>query len=384
VLQTFVVAYPWDLIDEGVEVVLDRLQGEIGFGGMSLWAAAPPVTQLCPGHAGHEPHVFCTHGGAFFQPRSEHYAASRCKPGVSEWAKTRNPLKTIAEACNRRKLRLRVRISAAATGRLAQRHPEMVCKNAFGAQSSQSVCLANPDVQAYLRGLAADLSANYTPAGITVTDFALGWIEAFGSDLQTATPLGETERALLFACFCESCRQKARNVGVDVEQALRNARVILQKSLDAGRPSDTSIGSVVEDNPALADFYHWRAEELSSLLRRMGDACDCELLFDRGSSGTERMAGAGPDRSIPAAVVTPVEYADGLASAVCPAAKRSEIRVPAASASGPRGGELVSMLSQAAELGLAGVEIDHYGLWPQAALAPIKQALRFAKRTRPV
>ncbi|MGB2985153.1 MAG: hypothetical protein WBE26_04665, partial [Phycisphaerae bacterium] len=121
-LQVFLTAYPWDLLDEDLGTVLDRLHGEIGVTGVSVWVSSPALTQLRVRDV--EPRVFRTRGGLFFHPDEQRYVATRCKPVVSSRHKTRNPLARIADACAERALELRVIVSAAATGRLAQRYPE--------------------------------------------------------------------------------------------------------------------------------------------------------------------------------------------------------------------------------------------------------------------
>ena len=44
-LRAFMAVYPWDLADEGLEGVLDRLRGEVGLTGLSLWVGAPAGTR---------------------------------------------------------------------------------------------------------------------------------------------------------------------------------------------------------------------------------------------------------------------------------------------------------------------------------------------------
>ena len=141
-LKAFLTAYPWDLIDEGVDAVLDRLHGEVGISGVSVWVASPPVVQLRVRDVG--PRVVRSRGGLFFHPDEQPYAATRCKPIVSGWVKGRHPLTRIAEACAERAMDLRVIVSAAMTGRLAQRHAEMACKNVFGCVPGQSGCPGIP------------------------------------------------------------------------------------------------------------------------------------------------------------------------------------------------------------------------------------------------
>ena len=378
-LRASLVAFPWDLWDEGVETVLDRLQGELGIAGVVLWGATPPVTQLRVRKL--EPRVFRTRGGVFFQPLEEHYQGTRCKPAVSTWVKSRDPLTKIAHACDERGMPLRVKLSAALTGRLAQRHPEMGCKNVFGCESHLAVCLANPDVQAYLCGLVADLSANHKLAGVAVTDFLIGWQEALSADPQIPGGLGEAERWLLARCFCESCHQRATACGVDVDQVRRSTQVMLESSLERGEPIGAGPEAILADNASLAAYHDWLTGELAALFRRLAEACAGELLLDRGMDRGGELQHERIDLRAVGGVITRVERFHELPAALCRDARQSELCLPASLAQGRRGTDLVSALQQAAELGFAGVEIDHLGQLPDAALSTIKQAIRLARRT---
>lgn len=378
-LRAFLTAYPWDLIDEGVAAVLDRLHGEIGVTGLSVWVGAPPIVQLRVRDV--RPRVFRTRGGVFFHPNEQHYTGTRCKPIISTWVRGREPLKHIAEACAEHAMELRVIVSAAMTGRLAQRYSEMACKNVFGVESHTAVCLANPDVRAYLSGLVCDLSGRDNIAGITLTDVEIAWPEALQNDLHGIELLGQTEKPLLATCFCESCHQRATAAQVDVDMARRSVQVILQKSLDAGLVTDRTLDAVLSDNVPLAEYYRWRTEELSSVVGCLADSCKCELLLDRPFAGADSRQHTDPDPSLPAAVITRLDHPDGLDSALSSVARRNELRLPEGLVIGAHGPKLVSTVSRAVELGITGVEIDNYGLLPDTALTPIKQAIRFARRT---
>jgi len=278
-------------------------------------------------------------------------------------------------------MELRLIVSAAMTGRLAQRHPEMACKNVFEAESHYAVCLANPDVQAYLDGLVSDLSAYENVGGVTIADFQITWPEALKDDLRGGMSLGSTERALLATCFCESCYQRATAAGVDVDMARRSVQTILQRTLDTGTVTDQSADAILAGNAPLEAYCRWRTEELSSLLRRLTEACTCELLLDRCLDNPAGGPEIGLNYSLPAAVITRLDHPEHLNTALSRAARRNELRLPESFAIGTRGPQLVSTLSRAVELGVTGVEIDNYGLLPDAALTPIKQAIRFARRT---
>jgi AraC-like DNA-binding protein len=298
---------------------------------------------------------------------------------VSTQVKGRNLLQRIADACAERAMELRVIVSAAMTGRLAHRYPETACKNAFKDASQISVCLANPDVQTYLCGLASDLSSNYRLTGLTITDCVLAWCEAFTAD-QAMPWLGLTEAALLSTCFCESCQQRASAAGVDVGMARRSVETLVQKSLDRGAESGQHLDSILADNAPLAAYDHWRRKELSDLLKRLTECCTCELLLDRRLDRADRHQQKALDPDVPAAVITRLENPEELQPGVLPEARRYELRIPETLVVGSHASDLVRTLSHAAELGFTGVEIDNYGLLPETALTPIKQAIRFARR----
>ena len=187
----YLTAYPWDLLDEGLDPVLDRLQGEVGVTGVALWVASPPVTRLRPREV--QPRVFRTRGGLFFKPDESRYEATRLKPVVSTWLKSRDVFARIAEGCARRGLLLRALVSASQTGRLAEKYPAMACKNAFGDESRSSLCLVHPDVRAYLLALVCDLASGNALAGVVMTDWTVRWSDVDRADLICGVTLGTVQ-----------------------------------------------------------------------------------------------------------------------------------------------------------------------------------------------
>ncbi len=402
-LRTFFAAYPWDLVDEGIEAVLDRLHGDVGINGLSVWVGLPPVTQLRLREPEHS--IFRTAGGLFFAPDKQHYLQTRCKPLISDWLKkAKDPLPRIAEACAARGVELRVIVSAAATGRFAHHYPEMASKNVFAAVSHTSLCLANPDVQAYLCGLAADLSTKYDLAGLVVTDLVIAWLDAFSPDLHPSYMLGDTERALLAMCFCESCQQKASGV-VPGSLAAEAVRTILHEIFELGVPTEHRIDRLLSDYPTLSDYDRWRSSELSTFLASLKESCRCPLLVLRTANvlrtakvqrtaNVLRPATRGApvvtpspsfsdaiDVSVPAAVITQIDNRDELRTAPCAGAAGSELGLSESFVLRCGDSELVTALAEAVGLGLTVVQIDNYGNLPERALTPIKQAIRFARRT---
>ena len=137
--QSSMVAYPWDLMDEGLDAALDSLQGDIGVTGVSVWASTPPEFQLRVRPL--VPRCFRTDGGLCFQPDVPLYGDSRCRPATADWIKSRNPLAKIGAGCESRALAMRAIVSLTRIGGLAERHASVARKNVFGAPSRRFVCL---------------------------------------------------------------------------------------------------------------------------------------------------------------------------------------------------------------------------------------------------
>jgi hypothetical protein len=369
----YLTAYPWDLVDEGLDRALDRVQAEIGVTGVAVWVASPPVTQLRLGEV--RPRIFRTRGGLFFKPDESRYEATRLKPVVSTWLKSRDVFARIAEGCARRGLLLRALVSASQTGRLAEKYPAMACKNVFGDESHSSLCLVHPDVRAYLLALVGDLASGNTLAGMVLTDWAVRWSDVDRADLICSVALGTVQRHLLGTCFCESCRQGAFGAGVDVEAAHQTVASLLQDHFQARRSTEATWREVLADHPPLADFIRFKAETLTGLLRRLMEACPCEVIVRQDGDGAES------DPAIPHAVSVEADRLKEVASLRCAGDRPSELHLPLKMMKEAPSTDLVAFFREATELGFSAITVDDYGSLTEEALGALRKAIRFARRS---
>ncbi len=375
----FVSAYPWNLMERGLEGLVDRLRGEVGVTGISVWAATPRLKQFRVRDV--RPRLFRTDGGLFFQPSHRQGSWTGCRPMVSTWTRGANPLETIAEQCVRSDVQLRAILPAATTGGLALRYPEFACRNAFDDESGTAICLANPDVQEYLVRLAADITTNYPVVGLVLADFVVGWREAFTRGLILSAPLGDAERGVLSTCFCGACVSHSDSEGVDVREARKRTQAIVGKALTEAAFFGGSLDALLADQPAIAEHRKTQTMRLNSLLRRLVETCRVDVILSRTKGDPASDWPGGLDARIPAGVLTRARSMDRLHEAVSERAKRNEVWTSAGWTIGPRAAEFVGTLSQAAQLGFAGIDIDNYGVLPDAAFTTIKQAIRFARRS---
>jgi hypothetical protein len=396
VFQVHLICHPWDLLDEGVDEVLDRLQGELGVSGVCVPVVCPPLAVL-RARPGAWPRVFRTRGGLFFAPREEHYQATRYAPVVSTWLKGRDPLRRIAEGCRKHNLACRAVVATSTAGRMTTRHPYGTAKTVFGDPWPDRLCLVNPDVQSFLVGVCRDLADNYGPTAIELTELHAGRIGERSGGLGPGFDMGPGGEALLRTCFCESCRQLDRTGSVDVASAARSAENRLLGVLETGRPIGQMASEVLAEDPALGAYVECQWRALTGLVRAVRNAVGCGLIVHAYDDLVSATAVPYPPRGDGAplvdAVLTPVERPSGehVESAARTALARAgpgtdaELQVPACAlcggtATSPDAAMLVRTLSRLAELGIASVNLDSYGQIPAAGLTGVKQAVRFAGR----
>ena len=399
-LRANLVCHLWDLAAEGVDEVLDRVQGELGLTGVCIPVVCPPISQL-RARPGDGPRIFRSAGGAFFNPQDRHYAATRCKPIAAAPPKLRDLFGRVVDACRNRRLDCRAVVYVTRAGPMAGRYPQAAAKTAFGDAWADRVCPVNPDVQALLAATCDDLVSNYGITGIELAELHAGRLATVSSSLDLGFDLGPGGQALLGVCFCESCRQLAGSAadagGLDASAAARSVEVRLARVFHSGEPLPGPVPQVFADDPPLRVHLaaQWRAirQGLESIPRQPG--CDLivrtydDVITDH--PGGCPLIGDDPSRSPDAVLAVPgVGPADAIEQTARVTLQQAGDRMRAEMVIRPCGDDtsstadaptLVRTLSRLAELGLASVDLESYGTIPTAGLTAIKQAARFARRT---
>ena len=377
--QSSIVAFPWDLVDEGLDAALDLLQGEIGVTSVSVWTSTPPLGQMRARPL--SPRCFRTDGGLCFQPEAALYEDSRCKPPTADWIKSRNPLTRISEGCQKREFGFRANVSLTRVGRLAERQPEVACKNVFGTASQRAVCLSNPDVQALLAALVRDLTSNYAVTAVVLADLDVAWDEA--QELQLPVQCEEVGllRRLLSLCFCESCRQCASASGLDAAAAQRVIEGMIDDILNGTGERFFSLDDAIAAQPILSELLGRYSAERSNLIARIVNASRCDVYMLHDESGlweSDAMATTAP---VGTGRITRVNRIESGAELSPPIGGQHELRIPLAAVGRDDGAALVHALSAAVDAGYAGVELDHFGAIAPSREASVRQAVRIARRS---
>jgi hypothetical protein len=207
--------YAWDLHDEGVEAVLDNLQGMAGVNSVYLIGVMHPERRPLGGgifpHNPVRPSWTAEDARCYWHPERARYGRIRPRLSDHDWLNRTDWVRTLADAARRRGLRVGVENSHAMVDRerAEGEFADCVERDIRGEITHvrswlRPLCPNHPDVREYAGALYSDLVANY---GL---DYAVSAIVSFDE--------GGPGRG---ACFCDSCRRAARELGFDLAAAQR-------------------------------------------------------------------------------------------------------------------------------------------------------------------
>jgi hypothetical protein len=239
--------YAWDLHDEGIERILDNLQGMAAVNSVYLIGVMHPERRpLGGGFFPHNP-VRTTwtaeDARCYWHPDPKGYG--RIKPRLSDhaWLNQTDWVRTLVDAARRRGLRVGVENSHALVDkeRAEGEFADLVERNIHGEITHvrswlRPLCPNHPDVPEYAVALYSDLVANY---GV---DYVMSAVVSFDEG-------GPAQGA----CFCDACRRAAGEEGFDLGKA--------QQALLANPTSQ----------PALADWQNFRYRSTARFYRAIHD-----------------------------------------------------------------------------------------------------------------
>jgi len=294
-------AYPWDLIDEGVESVADRLL-DLGISEINLATNYHTVQTYLPHNP--ERRTFFAHPSSYFQP-GEGYGDLEPVPnermGGDDW------LATIDRELADTSVSLNSWTVGCHNSRLGMEHPEYALQNAFGDALVFGLCPSRPAVQAYLVALLDDLDdrANFERIELETFDYFYGTGFGWHHD-KFHTRLGDLGEFLFGLCFCDDCRANAREAGVDADAVAETVRSTVDAISGGQFPHDVDVGGWLRSHPEVAAYVDVRAETLTDLYERLAEAVDdAELGAYVGMKGTENSWMHGMDLE---ALSEPLDY----------------------------------------------------------------------------
>ncbi|MDA7963645.1 hypothetical protein [Ruegeria sp.] len=251
--------YPWDLKDAGASALVARL-GDAGISAIHLATSYHAGKFLRP-HGSSGKVYFPQDGTVYFHPDPSLYG--RIKPRVADLIKDFDPLSVLAKtAPDLERIAWTVGLHNTPLG---QQHPDLTARTVFGDPLFNSLCASQPDVRNFLTALCCDIARNQPVAEVSVE--TPGW-QAFRHGHHHEFELIEltaSTETLLGLCFCDACKLGATSCGIGFDALKTMAADALERFFADG----TEPGFDPLADPEWRAFHTWRAEQVTSLVRRI-------------------------------------------------------------------------------------------------------------------
>lgn len=260
-------AYPWDILDEGVEQVTERLLN-IGVTEINLATNYHAVQTFNPHNP--ERRTFFAHASSYFQPDG---AYGQLRPVPNETMGEDDWLSRIDDAIADTAVDLSSWTIGCHNSQLGMNNPDLTIRNPYGDPLVFGLCPSQPEVQEYLIALLSDLDSRGSFSRIELETFDYFYGTGFGwHHDKFHTRLGRLGKFLFGLCFCDVCRANANDVGIDVERA-RTECIETIDAIAAGElPFDLNIAGWLADHGATEAYARNRCETLTALYDDLADS----------------------------------------------------------------------------------------------------------------
>jgi hypothetical protein len=268
--QRAIRAFVWDLADEGLEDAVGRM-ADCHFDGLHLALAYHGGRFYCP----HNPRHALVHapdGALYFQPSLSCY--EQIRPRVHPEYGSGAFVARARDHARDAGLSFTAWVVLLNNMTLSMAHPDCACRNALDDLLEGTLCPANPAVRGYAEALIEDLAHRVRADVIELEDFAFPSHESYVGPLWREVPIGPHLGYLLSLCFCESCRRRAEEANIEVEElAVRVERMIRQAL--AGDIGDRRIADEIADpyHP-VSQYAKVRFETITSFIDGLLDAIE--------------------------------------------------------------------------------------------------------------
>lgn len=207
--------YPWDVHDEGIDLLLDNMTSIAGVNSVYLIAVMhqehrPFNNDNLPGtftfiHNPARSFWDAEDSRAYFKPQLDLYGKIKPLMSSQAWLTNTDWLKLVLDKAHARGLRAGVEVSHTYIPvEVLNAHPEYKQRD-INNQAVDRPCTNHPDVREYLVTLYGDLAKNYD------VDYIQTCMLLF-SRSDEPTKGG--------SCFCDACKHKAKSMGFDLEAAM--------------------------------------------------------------------------------------------------------------------------------------------------------------------
>ena len=212
-MNTSAFCFAGDLADEGIDTVLDNIQGRAGLGGVTMAAAYHASRDVFP-HARTRRLRFQPGGEIFFRPDPARWRGLALQPRPSRLTQDSDPLAELVAAATTRGLSVQAWTVFLHVDWTEDGDPRFAEQTCFGDPCLTELCPANPDVRAYALALAQDIAGRGV-SSVLAESLHHHSLDHGAHHERYFVELGSEAQLLLGLCFCEHCLAAARRHGAD-------------------------------------------------------------------------------------------------------------------------------------------------------------------------
>jgi len=283
-------AYPWDILDEGVEAVADRLD-DLGIDEVCLATNYHSVQPFLPHNP--ERRTFFAQASSYFYP-GEGYG--RLRPVPNEAMEGTDWLAVLSDAIAETDIALSSWTIGCHNSRLGLANPDVTLTSPHGDSLAFGLCPSHPDVQEYLVALVSDLDERADLERIELESFDYFYGTGFGWHHEKYhARLGRLGEFLFGLCFCKYCCMNAADTGVDVKQARERAATTVDALAEGALAHDTTPRAWIDDHPEVAAYTDVRTDTLTELFSDLAAAVKTDLGYYVGLLSVEESWMHGAD-----------------------------------------------------------------------------------------
>jgi len=283
-------AYPWDIMDEGIPNVVERLT-EAGIDEINLATNYHAVHSFAPTNT--EQRSYFARASSYFQPSPAAY--EDLMPVPAEQMSDDDWVDEILGGLADTPITANAWIVGCHNSRLGLRNPELTITSPHGDTLPFGLCPSQPAVQAYLKGLVRDLSARegFNRIELETFDYFFGSGLSWHHD-KVFVDLGKLGTFLLGLCFCDECRAAATDKGIDVDRVQQTCVETINAISSGSLPSSIDTLQWVQSHPHVAAYVTVRERTLENLYADLQEIVDVDLGYTIGilDIGDEWLFGA--------------------------------------------------------------------------------------------
>ncbi len=202
----------------------------------------------------------------FYKPDLALYGDCPVKPERSCDAGERDYVAALSAACRAEGIRFSALIPMCAGERIAQTWPALAVTNLYGSKDRLFLCYNNPDVRKYRLAMVRDIVGRYDIDAVMMDKIPQTMLELSALSGLFDTPL----RTVGSFCFCDHCKRRAGQSGLDLEEVRAKALEIADRSLrippyvvaalSDQLAGDTEIPLLLLEEPLLYRMLEFRFE----------------------------------------------------------------------------------------------------------------------------